>query len=162
VRETVEATVREVLSNPDLIRSAIAQHAPMATPTPQQPRKTLKEALKEKLAALFHKAAEKASQAKRGLGSAWSWCLDKLSKGSAWLWGGCKAAVAGIKWLGALAWLGLGCAWKFKKTTAAALAVGSVVGVGAYFSGPEIAGALCGLGGAMMTAAGSILWPLCR
>src|SRR5262245_18815533 len=84
VRETVEATVREVLSNPELIRAAVAQHAPVATPMPQQPRRTLKEALKEKLAALFHKAAEKASQAKRGLGSAWAWCVEKVRQGCSW------------------------------------------------------------------------------
>src|SRR5215468_9722892 len=78
VREAVEATIKEVLSNPELIRSAVAQHAPVATPMPQRPRRTLKELLRERLAALCQKASEKASQAKRNLGSAWSWCVEKV------------------------------------------------------------------------------------
>ena len=36
------------------------------------------------------------------------------------------------------------------------------MGAAAYFSGPEVASALCGLGGALMTVAGTLLWPLCR
>src|SRR3954453_11742122 len=54
VREAVEATLREVLSSPELIRAALAQHAPVATPVQdQQPRRTLKQWLKEKLVRLY-------------------------------------------------------------------------------------------------------------
>ena len=156
VRETVEATIKEVLSNPELIRSAIAQHDPVATPTPQQPRRTLKEALKEKLAALFHKATEKAVQAKRGLGGAWSWCLAKVKHGCRWLWRNCNFSLS-------LAHTAVCAAWKFRKATLIALIVGSCVGVGAYLCGPVIASSVCGLGGAVATAAGmalSSLWKM--
>jgi hypothetical protein len=156
VRETVEATVREVLSNPDLIRSAIAQHAPVATPTPQQPRRTLKERLKEKLAALCRKAAEKASQAKRGLGITWTWCVEKVKRGCRWLWQAGKLATS-------LAHTAVCAACKFRKATLIALAVGALVGVGAYLCGPLIASSVCGLGGAAATAAGmalSSLWKM--
>src|SRR4051794_28634587 len=127
VREAVEATLREVLSSPELIRAALAQHAPVATPVTQQTHRPLKEWLKEKLARLRQKAGEKVEQTKRGLGSAWSWCVAKVRKGCSWLWGSCKR-------LCSLGWLGLGCAWRFRKTTAVALTVGLLVGAAAYFS----------------------------
>src|SRR5262245_13161975 len=156
VRETVEATIKQVLSDPELIRSAIAQHAPVATPMPQQPRRTLKEAIKEKLEALFQKASEKASQARKGIGSAWSWCVAKARQGCSWLWGRCKFTLS-------LAHTAACAAWKFRKATLIALVVGSLVGVGAYFCGPVISSAVCGLSGAVTTAAGmalSSLWKM--
>src|SRR5262245_23373659 len=155
VREAVEATIKQVLSDPELIRSAIAQHAPVATPMPQRPRKTLKEVLKEKLAALFHKASEKASQAKRGLGSAWSWCVAKVERGCRWLWQAGKLALS-------LAHTTACAAWKHRKATLIALVVGALVGVGAYFCGPVIASSICGLSGAITTAAGIALRPVWR
>jgi hypothetical protein len=44
VKEAVEASIKEVLGSPELLRAALAQHAP---PAPQpQPRKSLREVLK--------------------------------------------------------------------------------------------------------------------
>ena len=157
VRETVEATVREVLSSPELIRAAVAHHTPTA-PVPTQaqaPRRTIKDLLKEKLAWLYQQAMEIASQAKRNIASAWLWSLDNVRKGCAWMWGRSKDVIQ-------LTSSALRCAWKFRTTTALALGIGTTVGVGAYFAGPIIAGVLCGLGGAAMTAAGMVLWPLWR
>jgi hypothetical protein len=143
VREAVEATLREVLSSPELIRAALAQHAPVATPVPQtQQRSTLKGWFKQKLALLSQKA-------KRNAISAWSWCVSKLKKGCSWVWARCKNVASGVK-----------LAWTFRNTTAVAVTVGVLVGVGAYFAGPVIASSACGLGGAMTTVAGMILWPL--
>jgi hypothetical protein len=146
VREAVEAAVREVLSSPELLRAAVARHAPVATPAPQQPRRTLSEWLKEKLAGLYHRA-------KRSLGGAWHWCLAKVRKGCCWLRDGCKFALS-------LATVAACAAWKFRRATVTAVSAGALVGGGAYLAGPIIASSLCGLGGALMTAAGMVLWPL--
>jgi len=119
VREAVEATLREVLSNPELIRAALAQHAPVATPVPQhQQRMTIKEWFKQKLNELRHRA-------KRNAFSAWSWCVEKVKKACSWLWARGKNVATGIK-----------VAWTCRKTTATALMVGVLIGVGAYFAGP--------------------------
>jgi hypothetical protein len=143
VREAVEATLREVLSNPELIRAALGQHAPVATPVPQhQQRSTLKEWFKQKLNDLR-------KTAKRNALGAWSWCVAKLKMGCSWLWARSKNVACGVK-----------LAWTFRKTTAVAVIVGVLVGVGAYFAGPVIASSVCGLGGALTTVAGMILWPL--
>jgi hypothetical protein len=118
--------------------------------------------LQEKVAWFHRKASEKASQVKRKLSSAWFWCIEKVKQGCAWLWRRGKDSVAGCRHALRLSWFGLGCAWKFRRTSAVALGVGTLAGVGSYLAGPEIASAVCGLSGAAMTVAGMILWPLCR
>src|SRR5262245_17700205 len=78
-KEAVEASIKEVLGSPELLRAALAQHAPPA-PEPKS-RKSLREVLKAALGCLSRKGCEAASQVKRKAGQLWSWCLNKLAQG---------------------------------------------------------------------------------
>ena len=85
VREAVEAAVKEVLSSPDLLKAALAQHTPpvvQAQPTaPKTKHRSLWESLKNGWNWLREQTTEKAGQVKKGLGVAWTWCLEKLGQG---------------------------------------------------------------------------------
>src|SRR5262245_50934988 len=71
VKEAVEASIKEVLGNPELLRAALAQHAqPSAQP---QPRKSLREVLKGALGCLPRKGCEAVAKVKRKAGQLWSW-----------------------------------------------------------------------------------------
>jgi hypothetical protein len=154
VREAVQATLLEVLSSPQLLGSALAQHSPPAPPTqaepvPQRPPRT------GALQGAWGWVSGKAEQVQKGLSQAWAWCLKKLRQG----WAGVSAfSLALSSMAGALA----GCLWHARRTCAIALGVGLTVGVVGYLAGPFLAGVLCALSGTALTLAGSVLMPLWR
>jgi hypothetical protein len=146
VREAVEGTLKEVLGNQDLLRAALAAHDPPtaveATPTPQ--RSSIFEAARNSLADLAQKARQAADAARSKVRTAWGWVVSRVR------------AVAGPV-AGAGRTL-----WRHRSTCAIALASGLLTGFAVYHAGPAIAGLLCGLGSAAVTAAGLILHPLWR
>lgn len=92
-----------------------------------------------------------ASRAKRGIGGAWAWCVEKVKRGCSLLCAFGKVSLS-------LSHLAACVAWKYRKTTLVALTAGLLVGVGAYFCGPLVASSLCGVGGTVTTGAGMALW----
>jgi hypothetical protein len=160
VKEAVEASIKEVLGSPDLLRAALAQHAP---PAPQpKPRKSLSEVLKAALVGLSRKGCEAVAKVKRKAGQLWSWCLNKLARGISH--GRDHLQRLGAR--GRRAWaVAVGVvrlAWRLRRACVVALGVGVLVGVGSYLAGPAVASTLCGLGSTAMTAAGVALAPLWR
>jgi hypothetical protein len=53
-------------------------------------------------------------------------------------------------------------AWRFRTVSTIVLAGGVLTGLIAYLAGPLVSSALCGLGGAALTLAGMILYPIYR
>jgi len=163
VREVVEQAVREVLADPELMRAALARHAPVATPAPgQPPRRTLREALAGTVAWLAALAAPPAGRAGEALGWAWAWCLRGLRRATEAVSeaAALAAGVAAEGWhvLASLA----GVAWRLRRQCGAALGVGVGAGLLAYAAGPVAASLLCGVAGAALTLGGALLVPLCR
>jgi hypothetical protein len=146
VKDAVASTVREVLSSPELLRAALAKHGPLPTeqPAPVPQRRPITETIGGGLKALCRKAREAAAATGKALGTAWSWSRGKLG-----------AVATATKKAIALACM-------CPRTSVAALGAGVVVGLCAYLAGPALASVACGLGGALMTAAGMVLWPVWR
>lgn len=164
VREAVEAAVKEVLSNPQLLKAALAQHTPLTEQvqpaTPKTKPQSLWESLKTGWIWLREQAIEKAGQAKRGLSVAWTWCLEKLGQGGRWM----SARWSDLTTYSLSLWTAVGGIlkelWVFRRTCSFALCVGVVSGVASYLAGPFICAVLCGLGSAALSVAGMILLPL--
>jgi hypothetical protein len=155
VREAVSSTVREVLATPELLRAALARHAPaVPTPEPTAKRRTLKDLL-EGARAACNRARQAAVRAGTKLGRALAWGLHRLRQG------GAAAAARCAGGLGCLGGVGRQL-WRFRRSCTVALAVGVLSGVGSYLAGPLIASVASGLGGAALTLAGMILMPLWR
>src|SRR5262245_58584739 len=146
VRESVESTIKEVLGNADLLRAALAAHAPPAPaqqPQPPRPRPHF-DAIKGGLAALVRKARDAAGVAKGAVASAWSW------------------AVARVKAMAGLACGTARALWRFRTAAVVAAGAGALAGVGVYHASPAVASVLCGIGSTALTAAGFVLGPLYR
>jgi len=83
VREAVEAAVKEVLSNPALLKAALAHHTQPAAQTQPATQKvkgrTLWEAMGAGWSWLRTKVTEKASEVKKSLGVAWA--ANRRSRG---------------------------------------------------------------------------------
>jgi len=160
VREAVEVAVKEVLSNPDLLRAALAQHTPPASQaqaaTPKEQRRSFKDMLKGG----WNWLCQKATQAKSKLGQGLTWCVEKLSKGCSGLWNGCSRftgrCVSGVKTLGNVGLV----VWRFRRTFSLVMSAGLICSVCGYYAGPVISALLCGLGGMTLTLSAMILVPL--
>jgi hypothetical protein len=152
VRESVEEAVREVLADPQLLREAMALHAPVASVAPP-PKRTLRGALASTIGWLCALAAGKANDTATVLGWGWTWCVKKVGEAAQALTFGWNATVATMPWLAALA-------SRYPGTCIAAIGVGTLVGMLAYTAGPIVASSLCGVCGAAVSLAGSMLAPL--
>jgi hypothetical protein len=167
VKESVEATIREVLGNPDLLSAALARHAPPPPPPapaapPAPPRRTLRDTLQALLASLVRVAGTTAAPARRKLGTAWSWVLGKLQTLTDLARRNYRRLTTCCMTACGTAALAAGFAWQFRRPVTVAVGVGLVSGTLAYFAGPLVAGFLGGLGGTAATAAGMAFWPLAR
>jgi hypothetical protein len=149
VRDSVEEAVREVLADPQLLREAMALHAPVATAAPA-PKRTLRSALASTVGWLCALAAGKANDTATVLSWGWTWCVKKVSEAAQAITFGWDATMAAMPWLAGLAWRNRG-------TCFVAVGVGTLIGMLAYFAGPVVASTLCGLGGAAVSVAGSVL-----
>ena len=155
VRESVEEAVRDVLADPQLLREALARHDIPAPVSTNPPRLTLAKALGKTLGWLCALAAGRANDTATVLGWGWTWCVKKVGEAAQALSFGWNATVATMPWLAALASRNPG-------TCFAAIGVGTLVGMLAYFAGPVVASTLCGLSGALVSVAGSMLATLFR
>jgi len=160
VREAVEVAVKEVLSNPDLLRAALAQHTPPAAQaqdaTPKKERRSFKDMLKGG----WNWLCKKANQAKSKLGQGLTWCVEKLSKGCASLWKPCSRlagqCVSGVKTLGMVGLV----VWRYRRTFSIIMNAGLISGICGFYAGPVLSALLCGLGGITLTLSAMILLPL--
>jgi hypothetical protein len=164
VSEAVETAVKEVLSNPDLLRAALAQHIPPAPPTPPVPampeRRSFMEMVKGGWNWLCKKANTTASHATTTLGKGFSWCLEKVKKGCDALWNRRQGVVAAcVGTVAALGAVGLS-VWQLRRSVSIALAAGLVAGVSGYVAGPVVCGLLSALGGLAVSLSTMILWPI--
>ena len=157
VREAVSAAVKEVLSNPDLLRAALAGHAPTA-PQPMPNRNPLRELLRRATDGLRDAAKLVAIRASEKLSGAWTRSLDALRNGCARLR---RVADLARNLPGTLKAVGAGL-WRFRRCGSIAVIVGAACAVGVYHAGPTIASVVSGFAGAALTAAGMVLLPLWR
>jgi hypothetical protein len=164
VRETVGTTIREVLGNPELLRASLAKHMPaaMPQPSPVSSSGSVGKALKGALATLLHKCSEMAGKVKQHFGSAWSRSLGKLGIFTALARQNFQHLRSDLARAGNLIRHGVSGAWKFRRSSTVAMAVGVLSGLSCYFAGPVIASVACGLSGAVMTLSGMILLPVWR
>jgi hypothetical protein len=163
VREAVEVAVKEVLSNPELLRAALAQHEPPAAPVqsamPKSDRGSITDMLKSGWNWLCVKVTQTASQVKKTLGQGVSWCVEKVRQGCAAVWNRRKSWVAaGAGAVAALGTVGLAL-WQFRRSCSIALAAGLVVGVCGYLAGPLFCAMISGLGSMAITLATMLLLP---
>jgi hypothetical protein len=162
VRLAVEASVREVLGSPELLRAALARHAPASDPAPARrevpPRRMLRDLMRAAGGWSRLQMTSAAAGAIGVLSSAWSRSLDALRTVCARLrrFGRLAGKLPGT--LAALA----GGAWSFRRRGAIALAVGVACAFGVYHAGPAIGSAVSGLSSAALAAAGMVLLPLWR
>lgn len=158
VREAVETAIKEVLSNPELLRAALAQHIPTASVAQPEPkRQSIKEGLKGCWSWLKEKTVQKTVQLTQGARRLCNWGLQKLQ--SLWVlpsgWLACLLLVCrrGGCQLVKLAQVG----WRHRQVVGISLSVGALLGLGSYLSGPLIASLLSGFCGATL-AAGSMIF----
>jgi hypothetical protein len=129
VQEAVRAVLTEILTNPDLLdklRGSIVSPAQLmeaaVAPAPVEPLRT---------------------RLVRGLGRLWSW----VGSGLRTLCQTCGNRLHKARERVGAAWTRLQGVRRFKSQVLTALAIGVVLGVSAYFSGPWLAAAASGLGG---------------
>jgi hypothetical protein len=165
VRQAVESTVRELLGQPELLRTALALHQPPEPPAaPEEPaqRRSLRAALLGCLKRLLSQAGERAASARSRLRGAWSSCLAKAKAACGCVRGRCRrlreAAAGAFGVMCRLARL----LWECRRGCLLAVAAGAIAGAGGYHAGPLLAGLLSGLSGAALSAAAMVLWPLRR
>jgi hypothetical protein len=151
VGKAVELAVKEVLTNPELLRAVQAQTAPTAEPAKEgSVAKTLRQT--------YTTVHEKASSAGTALRQKAGWAWSKLGGVCAWIGGGLKTAwtaiCAGCKKLasGCVSFVQMLPAllmilWTYRKPLLIAVTVGLVVGLGCYFAGPLVSATFSGLMG---------------
>jgi hypothetical protein len=142
VTQAVEVTLKEVLSNPEMLRALLPQ------PLPAQPVavEVVKEASGGSLSGRLSQAwqttkaavSEKATQTGLVLSRAWTW------------FAGCmQAAWTTVRSWGVAAWQMLAAVlmvlWAYRKPVLVAGIVGLVVGLGCYLAGPLVASLVSGL-----------------
>jgi len=166
VREALEVAVKEVLAKPELLRAALAQHAPVASVPPAAPvqpkRRSVKEVLKDCWNWLWNKTSQIAAQVNKGISHAWTWCLAKMKKIYTETVEGVKSFTGRcVNLCGKLASTGRSIG-RFWKPLVIALSAGVVVGVGSYWAGPLVASVGSGMAGFMGSLAASALSKLRR
>jgi len=173
VRETVEVSVREVLSNPELLRTALAQQGPPESGPqevpPAPPRKLPGQArssvwgrLYAALGSVWTKASEQAQHVAGCMSVGWRWCLRKIAQGCSRAINLCR--LLKVRVVGAALTTGavLYKVWQFRRSGSLALSVGLLSAIGSYLAGPAVGSLLCGLAGVALTLAGLVLIPLGR
>lgn len=166
VREAVEAAVKEVLANPELLRAALAQQNPTAREAQPEPqRRSVREGLQRCWEWVSHKTVEKASQVKKRMGLAWSWCLAKLKKIGAQTAEHMKGIASQCVNLGGvLRSLGQ-FLWRWRMPLLLSLAVGTGVGLSCSWAGPVISSAVSGVAGYSVSLVGmarKVFWDMAR
>jgi hypothetical protein len=154
VGKAVELAVREVLTNPEILRVLQAQMVPNPEPAKSAQddslAKTVGEAwqrTRDNAAWAGAKVGEKAAVVGSWLSRACAWVGGCLQTGWTWASGACGRAAAGVaavcNTLPALLLI----LWKYRKPLLIAVAAGLVVGLGSYWAGPVISALLSGLAG---------------
>jgi hypothetical protein len=154
VRDAVGKAVREVLTNPELLRVLQAQMAPTAEPAKSAQDGSLAKSLgqawqrtRDNAAWAGAKVGEQAAAVGGWLSRTCAWIGGCLQAGRAWATGACGRAAAGVAAVcGALPAL-LMVLWNYRKPLLIAVAVGLVVGIGSYWAGPAVSAMLSGLAG---------------
>jgi hypothetical protein len=147
VGKAVELAVKEVLTNPELLRALQAQTAPTAEPAKSAQDGSLAKSLGQAWQRTSAKVGEKAVAVGSWLSRACAWVGGSLRNGCAWLSGACgRAATCVAAICGALPAL-LMILWTYRKPLLIALAVGLVIGLGCYFAGPLVSATFSGLMG---------------
>jgi hypothetical protein len=163
VRGAVEVAVKEVLSNPELLRAVLAQHVPppaQIQPTPKAQRRSFTEAIKSGWSWVCRKVTQTATHIRKKLGQGLSFCVEKAHKAWSALWGRRSRWIAsGVGALTALGTAGL-TLWHYRRSCSIALTAGLIAGVCSYCIGPLLSAMLCGLGGMTITLSTLIGLPL--
>ncbi len=145
VREAVEASIREVLSRPELLRAALEKHAPLATLSVPPPAPEAKPpTVEDKVAGIGTRLCEKVKQAA-------SLAKKKLAEVCA---GACAAAKQAVKIAANVPTILVAVAktvWAFRKPCAVAVGVGVVCGAICYLGGQLFASLASGASGAAIT-----------
>ena len=163
---TPRVAVKEVLSNPELLRAALGQHT--SPPTQAQPtaatrqRPSIREVIKRGWSWACKKVTQAATHVKKKLGQGLAWCVDKLRQGCAALrHGPSRLAACSVSIMATLGAVSV-TLWRLRRSCSIALSVGLIAGVVGYFAGPIISSMLCGLSGMALTLSSMILLPLWR
>jgi hypothetical protein len=151
VGKAVELAVREVLTNPDILR---ALRAAVPNPAPAKPAqdgslaKSLGQAwekTRENAAWAGAKVGEKAVAVGGCLARGCAWVGGCLQTGWAWASVACGRAAAGVATVCAALPALLMILWAYRKPLVVALTVGLVVGLGVYYAGPAVSATFSGL-----------------
>jgi hypothetical protein len=153
VQQAVETTLREVLGNPAVLRSALAQHEPPPSP-PTPPQRTgtpLRDLLRGMLASLVSQMGQQA---------------ERVQQTASWLWRGSVQRlgqfVSLLGHLGQAAGAGLGQVWRYRRSGLLTVVGGVATGLTGYLGGPLVSAVLCGLAGAGLTLSALVVLPLAR
>jgi hypothetical protein len=152
VGKAVELAVREVLTNPEILRALQTQAVPNPEPAKPAQDGSLAKSLgrawqrtRENAAWAGAKVGEKAVAVGSWLSQACAWVGGCLRTGWAWASVACGRAAAGV----AAAWSTLPALllilWAYRKPVLVALAVGVAIGLGSYWAGPFVASFVSGL-----------------
>lgn len=159
VREAVAVTVQEVLSNPELLRAALARHmppTPEAQPAPMPQRRSFTAVIQSGWSWL----GRQVTQAKEKLGQGLTWCAEKVRQVGAALWNRRRRWLACcVGTMTALGTAGLAL-WRLRRSCALALTAGLLAGVSGYFGGPLLCALLSAVGGMALTLSAMLLLPL--
>jgi hypothetical protein len=153
VGKAVELAVREVLTNPEILK-ALQTAAPTAEPAKAAQDGSLAKSLgqawqrtRENTTWAGAKVGQQAAAVGGWLSRACAWLGGCVQTGWAWASGACGRAAAGVaavcNTLPAL----LMVLWKYRKPLLVAVTVGLVVGLASYWAGPVISAMLSGLAG---------------
>jgi hypothetical protein len=151
VGKAVELAVREVLTNPDILR-ALQAAVPNAAPAKSAQDGSVAKSLgqtwqrtRENAARAGARVGEKAVAVGGSLARACAWVGGGLQAAWNWLSGACGRAAAGVAaTCSALPALML-MLWAYRKPLLIALTFGLVVGLGAYYAGPAVSATFSGL-----------------
>ena len=148
VGKAVEMAVREVLSNPDVLRALRPPVAPQPTPEAQRsPKVARTDFLRRAWSFGRTTAGLWLGAVSSRLGRARAWVAGKLWQAARAVSAQARAVVANCglacSTLGAL----LPLAWQCRNQVAVAAGVGTAVAVGCWWAGPAVASTVCGLAG---------------
>lgn len=150
VREAVAATLQEVLNQPDLLKAALARHAPEQIRA-AKPRPSLRGLLGAARRAASGAASAAGLAAAHGLG----WLSSRLRQARSWFLRRGGDVASGFRLAGRPCALAVGAVWSNPLRAAGAAAAGLLSGVAAYHAGAAAASLACGASGAVITALGS-------
>ena len=153
VGKAVELAVREVLTNPEILRVLQA-----AVPTAEPAKSAQDGSLAKSLGQAWQRTRENATWAGTKVGEqavavggwlsrACAWVGGSLRTGWAWASGTCGRAAAGLAAVYNTLPAFLMILWSYRKPLLIAVTVGLVVGLGAYCAGPLVSATFSGLAG---------------